>query len=89
MSAGVGAGNGISCPTCRSPFTIDLNQVQENEDDDSALSMNKEKISRIGLPSLQELPHVASGKSFFVHFVCCIDYFTLYLYLTAIHYTHT
>lgn len=62
-SAGVGGDNGMPCPSCRSPFTIDLNQVQENEVDDSTLSVgNKEKISRIGLPSLQELPHVASGE---------------------------
>ena len=63
MSAGVGGESAISCPTCRNPFTIDLSQVQESVANDSTLSVSsKEKVSRIGLPSLQELPHVASGK---------------------------
>ena len=62
-AAGIGGNNGMPCPSCRNPFTIDLSQVQEDDIDDSTLSIpNKEKISRFGLPSLQELPHVATGK---------------------------
>lgn len=62
-SAGIGNGIETQCPSCRNPFTIDLNQVEANETQDSSLLVpDKMKISRIGLPSLQELPHVASGK---------------------------
>lgn len=63
MSAGVGGDNATQCPSCRNPFTIDLSQVEENECDDSILAVpEKVKISKVGLPSLQELPHVATGK---------------------------
>jgi DNA repair protein RAD16 len=62
-SVGIGNGNETQCPSCRSPFTIDLNQVEAIETEDSSLLVpDKMKISKIGLPSLQELPHVASGK---------------------------
>ena len=65
-------GNDVHCPSCRNPFTIDLSQVQENEGNDSTLSVgNHEKISRVGLPSLKELPNVATGSftslNFFLH----------------------
>lgn len=69
-SAGVGGDHAMPCPSCRNPFTIDLNQVQDDFVDDSTLSVpNKEKISRIGLPSLKSLPHVAAGKCVFVHVI--------------------
>ena len=61
LSAGVGGEDAMSCPSCRNPFTIDLNRVQDIESNDSILTAPKEKISKIGLPSLRELAHVASG----------------------------
>jgi len=62
-SVGIGGENGMTCPCCRSAFTIDLNQVEEAANDVSTLSIgNGKSVSRIGLPSLQELPHVATGS---------------------------
>ncbi len=62
MATAAGDGNDVQCPSCRNPFTIDLSQVEENENNDSTLSIeNHEKISRVGLPSLKELPNVATG----------------------------
>ncbi len=61
-SAGVnenGTGH-TPCPSCRNPFTIDLTQVQ-NIDEDTT-SKGDEKISKVGLPSLLDLPHVTTGE---------------------------
>ena len=55
-SAGISAEDGVQCPSCRRPFSIDLNQAQE---EDAAPDISK--ISTIGLPSLKDLPHVATG----------------------------
>lgn len=51
------------CPQCNQPFTIDLNQVEDDPVDDSTLKIegNRQTISTFGLPSLKELPHVATG----------------------------
>jgi len=63
METSVGADNGTPCPHCSDPFSIDLNQIEEDVVDDSPLSLSpKEAVSTVGLPSLKELPHVATGK---------------------------
>lgn len=62
-SAGVNE-NGAAqtpCPNCRNPFSIDLTQVQ-NIDEDPKLSKSDQKISKVGLPSLRDLPHVTTGE---------------------------
>lgn len=53
------------CPSCRAPFTIDLNQVQHDVVDDTTLAVDqapKASTSSIGMPALKELTHVASGS---------------------------
>jgi len=65
-SAGIGAGtNGTPCPSCQAPFSIDLSQAPAQDIcDDASLSVGNKKtqVSRVGLPSLKELPHVATGS---------------------------
>ncbi len=66
MSSGAGAGAGAvtQCPQCNEPFTIDLNQIQEDSNEMDSLQNGKEEaISTLGLPSLKELHHVATGRS--------------------------
>ena len=61
----VGGGENTPCPSCRNPFTIDLNQASADTLDDGtltfadALSPSK---SGAGVPSLKELPHVSTGS---------------------------
>jgi hypothetical protein len=64
MELSTGANNaGTQCPQCNQPFTIDLNQIQDDTTDDDTLKIGStESISTFGLPSLKELPHVATGK---------------------------
>jgi DNA repair protein RAD16 len=53
------------CPSCRSPFTIDLNQAQHDVVDDTTLAVDpapKVSTSSVGMPALKELTHVASGS---------------------------
>lgn len=53
------------CPSCRAPFTIDLNQVQRDVVDDTTLVVDqptKASTSSVGMPKLKELTHVASGS---------------------------
>ena len=72
VSAGVrNDENSLQCPSCRNPFTIDINQVQESYIDEStSLTVPYlTNISKIGLPSLQELPHVASGEKYIIYFM--------------------
>lgn len=64
-----GAGGGSTpCPSCNAPFTIDLNQASaEVAADDSTLAVPvTDKFSTDAansfLPSLKELPHVATGS---------------------------
>mmetsp|Transcript_11075 Transcript_11075/g.20703 ORF Transcript_11075/g.20703 Transcript_11075/m.20703 type:complete len:338 (-) Transcript_11075:1135-2148(-) len=66
METAVGGGDeGSVCPHCSRPFTVDLNHVEDDTVDDSVLEIDpKQAISTVGLPSLKELPHVATGKSF-------------------------
>jgi DNA repair protein RAD16 len=50
--------NSLLCPSCRGPFTIDMNQQNQQVIDDSTLTV-KTKSSD---PSLKELSHVASSS---------------------------
>ena len=53
------------CPSCRAPFTIDLSQAQHDVVDDTTLSVQQPKkstTSSLGMPTLKELTHVASGS---------------------------
>lgn len=52
---------GLRCISCRQPFTIDLNQTQNQVEDDSTLSIAASK-GEVGIPSLREMSHVASGS---------------------------
>mmetsp|Transcript_38500 Transcript_38500/g.57707 ORF Transcript_38500/g.57707 Transcript_38500/m.57707 type:complete len:734 (-) Transcript_38500:784-2985(-) len=62
-SVGISAGNNTTpCPSCRDPFSIDLNQDQERADDTDLSVDATETISTVGMPSLKELSHVASGS---------------------------
>jgi DNA repair protein RAD16 len=53
--------NEFRCVSCRRPFSIDLNQVQQQVVDDGTLTVS-ESSSNIGTPSLREMSHVASGS---------------------------
>jgi len=59
-------GANTPCPSCRSPFSIDLNQARSDVVDDNTLSISRgesaSSASTIGMPSLKELPHVATGS---------------------------
>jgi len=62
MSASLGTDT-TPCPSCRNPFSIDLNQANSDVLDDSTLEVkNRESASSVGMPSLKELPHVATGS---------------------------
>jgi DNA repair protein RAD16 len=65
METAVGVENGGTiCPNCNGPFSVDLNNIEDDSFDDSVLSIDpKQAISTIGLPSLKELPHVSTGES--------------------------
>ena len=65
-SAGLGNDGNTPCPSCNSPFSIDLNQVQENATDELKDSC---EISSIGLPSLKELHHFRTSKDLSLSFV--------------------
>ena len=64
-SNSMAASASLSCPSCRGAFSIDL-QASADIEDDAALaisSTSKESIgSSLGMPSLKELPHVATGS---------------------------
>jgi len=62
MSASLGTST-TPCPSCRDPFSIDLNQANSDVLDDSTLEVkNRDSASSVGMPSLKELPHVATGS---------------------------
>ncbi len=67
METAIGNNDGVPCPQCREPFSINLNEVHEDTIADA--TQNGECISTIGLPSLKDLPHVSSGKYLFKPFV--------------------
>ena len=50
------------CPSCRAPFSIDLNQASADIEDDGTLAITTTGDSRAGMPSLKELSHVSSGS---------------------------
>lgn len=64
--AGAGGDDNMPCPSCRSPFSIDLTQESsaiETDDNDMAISNRKSREhGRSGVPSLKSLPHVATGS---------------------------
>mmetsp|Transcript_48689 Transcript_48689/g.58937 ORF Transcript_48689/g.58937 Transcript_48689/m.58937 type:complete len:553 (+) Transcript_48689:458-2116(+) len=70
-SAGIGnEGSATPCPSCRAPFSIDLNQADaENENTNDKPSRTETQTAKItktspqvneAMPSLKEMPHVAS-----------------------------
>ena len=50
------------CPSCRSPFSIDLNQASTSVVDDGTLTASRGASGSDAMPSLKELPHVATGS---------------------------
>jgi len=64
-TTGLAASNSLSCPSCRGAFSIDL-EARVDLEDDSALnagaSLKKQGQSEFCMPSLKELPHVATGS---------------------------
>lgn len=52
------------CPSCRSPFSIDLNQASTSVVDDGTLTTatSHDSSGSDVMPSLKELPHVATGS---------------------------
>lgn len=57
--------NTTNCPHCNDPLSIDLNDIRDDILDDSTLtikSSDRQQVSSVGLPSLKELPHVATGS---------------------------
>ena len=59
-------GDGLPCPACENPFTIDLNQATSSVVDDGNLAIpgnsNTAKSSSMVDPSLKEMSHVATGS---------------------------
>lgn len=64
MSAAENISHGnTQCPSCRRPFSIDLNQSSVNVVDDGTLTIARgTKDDSFSIPSLKELPHVATGS---------------------------
>ena len=58
---GGAGGERTPCPSCRSPFSVDLNQTSSDSTDDGTLSVAK-SASNFKMPSLKELPHVQTGS---------------------------
>lgn len=63
----VGGGENTPCPSCRNPFTIDLNQASKDTVDDGTLALPDSRSeslssSNAGVPSLKEISHVATGS---------------------------
>jgi DNA repair protein RAD16 len=50
------------CPSCRAPFSIDLNQASADIEDNGTIAITTTGDSIAGMPSLKELSHVASGS---------------------------
>lgn len=66
--AGMAAAGNLTCPSCRAAFSIDL-EAQQDIEDDTTLNLDygaKKKVGvgsdDVGMPSLKELPHVATGS---------------------------
>jgi len=61
-SAGLVNGNGVPCPSCSRPFSIDLNRTEEEIPTGGTPRKTSPVVSSVGMPSLKELPHVATGS---------------------------
>ena len=64
-STGMSASTSLACPSCRGAFSIDLETNQDVEDDSPLCIGSKTKnhaASDLGMPSLKELLHVATGS---------------------------
>jgi len=66
--AGMAAAGNMTCPSCRAAFSIDL-EAQQDIEDDTTLKLDygaRKKVGvgsdDVGMPSLKELPHVATGS---------------------------
>ena len=56
-------GDSTRCPSCRAPFTIDLNQASSDVVDDGTLTISgKADNPSAAMPSLKEMTHVSSGS---------------------------
>jgi DNA repair protein RAD16 len=68
MATSTGLANGdagLSCPSCRAAFSIDLEVGADVEDDSSLLvapAAKEASSDYVGMPSLKELQHVATGS---------------------------
>eukprot|EP00804_Cyclotella_cryptica_P005687 CCRYP_000055-RC/>CCRYP_000055-RC protein AED:0.08 eAED:0.07 QI:0/0.87/0.88/1/1/1/9/176/1325 len=64
-TTGLAASDSLRCPSCRGAFSIDL-EARVDLEDDSALNagatLKKQGGSEFCMPSLKELPHVATGS---------------------------
>jgi len=59
--------NNTPCPSCRAPFSIDLNSATDTIDLNGFETIGNGKkgsqiVSSVGMPSLRDLPHVATGS---------------------------
>jgi DNA repair protein RAD16 len=64
-TASLGTSDSLSCPSCRGDFSIDLETSADVEDDsalDAAVTLKKQGVASDFMPSLKELPHVATGS---------------------------
>lgn len=55
-------GERTPCPSCESPFSVDLNQASSDSIDDGTLDVASGTTASAGVPSLKELSHVPSGS---------------------------
>ena len=55
-------GESTPCPSCRSPFSVDLNQASVDNIDDGTLDVSPSTGPASHVPSLKELSHVPSGS---------------------------
>lgn len=55
-------GANTPCPSCRSPFSLDLNQKCETVVDDATLKASRDAPGSSNMPSLKDLPHVSTGS---------------------------
>ena len=62
LETSAAARNSTPCPSCRAPFTIDLNQDNTTTSQHNVQSNNKIRPSYEGMPSLKELSNVATSS---------------------------
>ena len=65
-TASLAGAESLTCPSCRDAFSIDLETCADLEDDSALeaipVSSNKQNGATDFMPSLKELPHVATGS---------------------------